>query len=66
MQKRPFEYINEVRINKSKELILSNYNYSISTISKKAGFESPSYFGMQFKKIEGMTPGQFKELYIMN
>jgi YesN/AraC family two-component response regulator len=64
MQKRPFEYINEVRIKKSKELILNNYNYPITTISTKVGFESPSYFGSQFKKIEGITPGQFKQLYI--
>lgn len=63
MQKRPFEYINEVRINKSKELILSHSHDSISTISKEVGFENPSYFGMQFKKIEAMTPGQFKDLY---
>jgi YesN/AraC family two-component response regulator len=64
MQKRPFEYINEVSIKKSKELILNNYNYPITTISTKVGFESPSYFGSQFKKIEGITPGQFKQLYI--
>ncbi|PKM93634.1 MAG: hypothetical protein CVU84_14815 [Firmicutes bacterium HGW-Firmicutes-1] len=63
VKKRPFEYINQVRINKSKELILTNRTTSIATISKKVGFESPSYYGVQFRKMEGMTPGQFKDLF---
>lgn len=63
VKKRPFEYINEVRVNKSKELILMNRTMSIATISKQVGFESPSYYGAQFKKLEGMTPGQFKDLF---
>ena len=66
MDKRPFEYINEVRITKSKEWILSDYSLSLSSISQKVGFENPSYFGATFKKLQGITPGQFKELYIMN
>lgn len=63
INKRPFEYINHVRISRSKEMILANRNTSISVISHMVGFESPSYYGAQFKKIEGMTPGAFKALF---
>ncbi len=63
IKKRPFEYINEVRVSKSKELILIHRTMSITTISKTVGFESSSYYGAQFKKIEGMTPGKFKALF---
>jgi len=63
VNKRPFEYINHVRINKSKALILADRNTSISTISNQVGFESPSYYGAQFKKIEGITPGAFRALF---
>ncbi len=63
LQKRPFEYIHQVRINKSKEFILQNPYLSIGKISRQVGFENASYFGALFKKMEGLTPGQFKKLY---
>ncbi|GKX27609.1 hypothetical protein SH1V18_00890 [Vallitalea longa] len=60
--KRPFEYVNEVRIQKSKELML-NTNFTIHEISKKVGFEDASYYGKWFKRIEKMTPGSFRKHY---
>lgn len=60
---RPFEYVNLVRINKSKELIVKNIEIKLSDICKSVGFDHPSYFGKTFKKIVGLTPGQFKQLH---
>ncbi|GMQ58212.1 hypothetical protein AN1V17_26070 [Vallitalea sediminicola] len=60
--KRPFEYINEVRIQKSKELML-NTNLSISKIGNQVGFEDASYYGKWFKRIEKITPGAFRKHY---
>lgn len=60
---RPFEYVNLVRINKSKELIVKNTDTKLTDICAHVGFEHPSYFGKIFKKIVGMTPGQFKQLH---
>jgi YesN/AraC family two-component response regulator len=60
--KRPFEYINTVRIQKSKELML-NTNMTIHAISKAVGFENPSYYGKWFKQVESTTPGKFRSHY---
>lgn len=62
---RPFEYLNLVRINKSKELLVRDADATIGHICSSVGFEHPSYFGKVFRKIVGMTPGQFKHLHHM-
>ncbi|MFR5703164.1 MAG: helix-turn-helix domain-containing protein [Eubacterium ramulus] len=33
----------------------------IAEISKKCGFESPSYFGAVFRKHRGMTPDTYRK-----
>ena len=60
---RPFEYINNVRITKSKDLIITNSHLEINEIAKSVGYDNTSYFCSIFKKIEGITPGKFKRLY---
>jgi AraC-like DNA-binding protein len=60
---RPFEYLNQVRINKSKDLMFSDRNLEIKTIAKSVGYESTSYFCAVFKQIEGISPGQFRKLH---
>lgn len=64
LQIRPFEYINKIRINESKKIMLHDSSLPISQICQLVGFDNPSYFGQQFKKIEGMTPGTFREYYV--
>ena len=60
---RPFEYINLVRINKSKALLTKSADLGVNEISSLVGFESPCYFSATFKKIARMTPGGFRTLY---
>ena len=60
---RPFEYIKNVRITKSKDLIITNSHLEINEIAKSVGYDNTSYFCSIFKKIEGITPGKFKRLY---
>lgn len=60
---RVFEYINNVRIQKSKEFILTCKGMQIKEISKLSGFEDFSYFCSVFKKIEKTSPGEFRKLY---
>ncbi|MCH4885967.1 AraC family transcriptional regulator [Acidaminobacter sp. JC074] len=60
---RPLEYINSVRIQKSKQAIIDEPDMTMEAISKLVGFESPSYFGKLFKKYEKMTPNQFRQLF---
>jgi two-component system, response regulator YesN len=52
------QYITEVRIEKSKELLL-NKNYKISDISTMIGFRDQGYFTKLFRKVTGMTPSKY-------
>lgn len=63
MNMRPFEYLNEFRIKKSKELLLLDIQMPLIVIAEAVGFTSSSYFCKTFKKYEGMSPGNFRELF---
>ncbi len=56
---RPTEYILSIRIERAKEL-LSATNHSINDISLWCGFENNNYFWNSFKRLTGMTPGQYR------
>lgn len=60
---RPFEYLNSVRINTSKELLIKYDDYSIESIGNMVGFENASYFGAVFRRQEGVSPGNFRKLH---
>lgn len=53
------ELIARVRIEKSKQLIKAGV-FSMTEISAATGYKSQSHFTRQFKKVEGITPLQFK------
>ena len=53
-------YLNKLRIEKSKSLLLSD-NISLIEIAGLLGFEDQSYFSKVFKKVTGVTPGKFRE-----
>ncbi|HBF40167.1 MAG TPA: AraC family transcriptional regulator [Firmicutes bacterium] len=63
MKIRPFEHLNRIRINKSKDLMFARRDLDIKTISEMVGFDNVSYFCAVFKQIEGMSPGQFRKLH---
>lgn len=63
MNTRIFEFINLVRIKKSKEYLLSQPSLPIRDIAHLNGFEDVSYFCYIFKRIEKTTPGDFRKLY---
>ncbi len=54
------EYINELRINEAKRLLLQSY-FSVSAIAEVIGYTNSSIFIRAFKKYEGITPGQYRE-----
>jgi len=60
---RPFEHLNHVRINKSKDLMFERRELEIKTIAEMVGFDNVSYFCAVFKQIEGISPGQFRKLH---
>lgn len=61
---RPFEYIQKLRIQHSKTLLVSYPDMPISEISMQSGYQSTSYFIKQFKIQEGITPLEFRKQYV--
>ena len=53
-------YINKVRVEKSKKLLLGD-NASLSSISSQCGFKDQSYFTKVFKKETGISPKRFRD-----
>lgn len=54
------EYVNAFRVEQSLSM-LEDRKYSISDTAFQNGFESLSYYVKVFKKIMGMTPGEYRE-----
>jgi TolB-like protein/AraC-like DNA-binding protein len=53
------QFIREIRLKKSKEFLL-NEDLTISEISYRVGFGSPTYFNKCFHEYFGYAPGEFK------
>lgn len=53
------QYLNKLRIEEAKHLLISKQFRSISDIAYKVGFNSPNNFNRVFKSVEGATPGEF-------
>ena len=53
------DYLNQVRINRSCEL-LTNTSLNLIDVSLQAGFDDQSYFSKVFKKLKGVTPKSYR------
>lgn len=56
-------YLNKIRVDNSKSLLV-NYNITIKEVAYSCGFIDEKYFMKTFKKLEGMTPSQYKSAFI--
>ncbi|WP_295120518.1 AraC family transcriptional regulator [uncultured Chitinophaga sp.] len=56
----PLEYINNERVKQAKQLLTAG-GQDIRTISEMCGFNDVNYFTRVFKKVEGITPGGYRE-----
>ena len=56
------DYVNNEKIEKAKELIVSS-NYKVYEVSEMLGFQNSTYFNMLFKKITGLAPNDYKKSY---
>lgn len=59
--KKPTQYINEVKIDKAKEMI-RNTTLSFERICEECGYKNYPYFYRNFKKITGNTPLKYKQM----
>jgi len=56
----PINYLNFCRIRESKYL-LAGTDHSMGQISHMLGFSSPSYFSQTFRRLEGISPMEFRK-----
>lgn len=54
-----FEWINEIRIDKSKPL-LKDYRYKIYEIAEMVGFNSQTHFSTVFQRLTGVSPKEYR------
>ncbi len=57
---RYIDFLNKVRIEKSKEY-LSFYDLKNYEVAEKVGFQDSGYFSRMFKKVVGKTPSEFQK-----
>jgi len=53
-------YLNKLRINQAKELIMEG-KYKNNEIAEKVGYINTNYFSTIFKKATGLSPTEFKD-----
>jgi AraC-like DNA-binding protein/ligand-binding sensor protein len=53
-------YLNELRVNMSKRLLLDD-SIPLVDVAFMTGFEDQSYFSKVFKKVTGSSPGKYRE-----
>ncbi|WP_339835091.1 response regulator [Paenibacillus sp. FSL R7-0272] len=54
------EYLGKLRINNAK-LLLQNPSLRVAKVSEMVGFQDEKYFSKVFKKIEGVTPAEYRK-----
>jgi AraC family transcriptional regulator len=55
----PHQYVILRRVERTKQLLQGSGDLSLAEIAAHAGFSDQSQFGHQFKRLVGVTPGQF-------
>ncbi|QIB69311.1 methylphosphotriester-DNA--protein-cysteine methyltransferase family protein [Aminipila butyrica] len=60
--KTPVEYLNELRIDRAKQLLVSTPE-NILQIALQSGFESLSTFYIQFQKVVGVSPKAYRQSF---
>src|SRR5581483_3550952 len=57
------DYVVKIRINRAKAL-LKNKDLKIYEIAHMIGYQDDKYFRKVFKKVEGVTPNEYRELLL--
>jgi YesN/AraC family two-component response regulator len=55
------DHLAMLRINRAKELLITQPEQKIQDISSRVGFFTPETFIRVFKRFEGMTPGTYRQ-----
>ena len=57
----PNVYLNNLRMEKAKELLFINPFFNISELSKLCGYKDSLYFSSCFKQYTGLSPTKYKK-----
>lgn len=63
---KPFDYLNQIRIQKAKEYLATQGQMKIKEIGEQVGYNDTSYFCYKFKAHEGCSPVEFRRKYSVN
>jgi AraC-like DNA-binding protein len=61
--KTSVEYINEIRLQKSIEM-MKNHNMNITEVASHCGFDNINYFSRLFKKHYKISPSKYRQQYL--
>ena len=61
----PMQYLLRRRIGEAQTLLITT-DLSITRIAEMVGYDTQSYFNLQFTKNVGMSPGKFRQNYIVS
>jgi AraC family transcriptional regulator len=56
----PHQYVIARRVERAKQLLQAGTAVSLTEVSLRAGFSDQSQFTRHFKRLVGVTPGQFQ------
>ena len=56
----PMEYLTSLRINKAKDLLLSDPDLSLKDVAEFVGYTNPFYFSRVFKTVTGKSPSEYR------
>ena len=56
----PHQYVILRRVERAKRLLQAGTDLSLAEVSVYAGFSDQSQFSRHFKRLVGVTPGQFR------
>jgi AraC family transcriptional regulator len=56
----PHEYVITRRVERGKQLLQGGADISLAEVAAQAGFSDQSQFSRHFKRLLGITPGQFR------
>ncbi len=57
----PNKYLQELRLNQAREIILTDPEVNISTVGYRVGFQDPAAFSRSFRKRFGKTPSKIRQ-----
>jgi AraC family transcriptional regulator len=56
----PHQYVIARRVERAKQLLQGGDNFSLAQVAAHAGFSDQSQLSLHFKRLVGVTPGQFR------